>query len=270
MAGSSVTPPLPPDPRIRTALRDVTSPAPAKDGGAAAAPGRAAEPRGGPLRETPARGSNGGRATRTPEGPSDESLMLGLVGRDVGALGALYDRYSTLVYSVSLRVLADRGLAEDVVQEVFLQLWRRPASYDAARGRFVSWLMSVTRNRAIDEQRRRSRRMRLEDPDEGASEQIRAEGRTSDPQLEAVLAEERLAVRAAMDELPPEQRRMLQLAYFGGLTQTEIARYTGEPLGTVKTRVRLGMQKLRLSLSGTWQARRGGNEKDERTGREGS
>jgi RNA polymerase sigma-70 factor (ECF subfamily) len=196
--------------------------------------------------------------------------MLGLVGRDVGALGALYDRYSTLVYSVSLRVLADRGLAEDVVQEVFLQLWRRPASYDAARGRFVSWLMSVTRNRAIDEQRRRSRRMRLEDPDEGASEQIRAEGRTSDPQLEAVLGEERQAVRAAIEELPPEQRRVLQLAYFGGLTQTEIAHYTGEPLGTVKTRVRLGMQKLRLSLSGTWQARRGEDDQDVRTGRGGS
>jgi RNA polymerase sigma-70 factor (ECF subfamily) len=152
------------------------------------------------------------------------------------------------------------------VQEVFLQLWRRPTSYDAARGRFVSWLMSVTRNRAIDEQRRRSRRMRLEDPDEGASEQIRAEGRTSDPQLEAVLAEERQAVRAAIEELPAEQRRVLQLAYFGGLTQTEIARYTGEPLGTVKTRVRLGMQKLRLSLSGTWQARRGEDDQDMRTG----
>ena len=206
------------------------------------------------------------QAPRGGKGPSDEALMFGLVSRDVGALETLYDRYSTLVYSVALRVLADRGLAEDIVQEVFLQLWRRPNSYDAAHGRFVAWLASVARNRSIDELRRRSRRMRIEEPGEDTSEQIPTQDRTADPQQEAVLEEERAAVRAAMDVLPPEQRRVLQLAYFGGLTQVEIARYTGYPLGTVKTRVRLGMQKLRLLLSDTWKMREGDYEPD-RAGR---
>ncbi len=212
------------------------------------------------------------QAPRGGKGPSDEALMFGLVSRDVGALETLYDRYSTLVYSVALRVLTDRGLAEDIVQEVFLQLWRRPKlwrrpnSYDAAHGRFVAWLASVARNRSIDELRRRSRRMRIEEPGEDTSEQIPTQDRTADPQQEAVLEEERAAVRAAMDVLPPEQRRVLQLAYFGGLTQVEIARYTGYPLGTVKTRVRLGMQKLRLLLSDTWKMREGDYEPD-RAGR---
>lgn len=257
MTGPSTPAPRPTDPPTLTVLRAVTPETPATDGGAPAAPARATERRDGTLRETDEGGTGRGPTARDPAGPSDETLMLRLAGHDVGALETLYDRYSTLVYSVAVRVLTDRGLAEDIVQEVFLQLWRRPASYDAAHGRFVSWLASVTRNRAIDELRRRSRRVRLEDPDERAPEQIRAEGPAADPQRDAVLGEERAAVRAAMDELPREQRRVLQLAYFGGMTQAEIAHYTGDPLGTVKTRVRLGMQKLRLSLSGTWKTHQG-------------
>ncbi len=194
-------------------------------------------------------------------GPSDEALMFGLVNRDVAALETLYDRYSTLVYSVALRVVSDRGLAEDIVQEVFLQLWRRPNSYDSAHGRFIAWIASVARNRSIDEVRRRSRRTRLEHAGEDGPERIASEDRTTDPQREAELGEQRAAVRAAMDALPPEQRRVLQLAYFGGLTQAEIARHTGSPLGTVKTRVRLGMQKLRLLLSDTWRDREGGYDR---------
>ena len=198
-----------------------------------------------------------GREPRPDAGPSDEDLMSGLVERDVGALETLYDRYSTFVFSVALRVLSDRGLAEDIVQEVFLQLWRRPTSYDAAHGRFISWLASVARNRSIDELRRRSRRMRIEEPGEDVAEAIASDDRTSDPAREAELGEERAAVRAAMQALPPEQRRVLQLAYFGGLTQVEIARHTESPLGTVKTRMRLGMQKLRLLLADTWTMREG-------------
>ena len=194
---------------------------------------------------------------RPDAGPSDEELMTGLAERDVGALETLYDRYATFIFSVALRILSDRGLAEDIVQEVFLQLWRRPTSYDAAHGRFVSWLASVARNRSIDELRRRARRMRIEEPGEDVAEALASADRTSDPEREAELGEERAAVRAAMQALPPEQRRVLQLAYFGGLTQTEIARHTGSPLGTVKTRMRLGMQKLRLLLAETWTMREG-------------
>ena len=189
---------------------------------------------------------------RPDAGPSDEDLMIGLAERDVGALETLYDRYSTFIFSVALRILSDRGPAEDIVQEVFLQLWRRPTSYDAAHGRFVPWLASVARNRSIDELRRRSRRMRIEEPGEDAVEALASDDRAADPEREAELGEERAAVRAAMQALPPEQRRVLQLANFGGLTQAESARHTGSPLGTVKTRMRLGMQKLRLLLAETW------------------
>ena len=190
-----------------------------------------------------------GSGETSPTPPSDDELMAGLAAGEIEALEALYDRYGALVFSVGLRVLYDRQLAEDVTQEVFLRLWRRPWSYDPARGRFISWLMSVTRNRAIDEQRRLKRRGRLEERDDAAPE-LPSEGRFRDPLEEAALAEERRAVREAMTRLPPAQREVLDLAYFAGLTQVEIAQRTGQPLGTVKTRVRLGMQKLRESLSG--------------------
>ena len=198
-----------------------------------------------------------GRSPGRPAGPSDATLMLALADGDAGSLEALYDRYSALVFSVALRVLSDRGLAEDVVQEVFLQLWRRPDSYDAAHGRFTPWLASVARNRSIDELRRRSRRWRIEAAGEDAAERVASDDRTADPEREAELDEERAAVRAAMQALPPEQRRVLELAYFGGMTQAEIARHTESPAGTVKTRMRLGMQKLRLLLADTWTVRAG-------------
>ena len=174
--------------------------------------------------------------------------MAALGDGDLEALEGLYDRYSTLVFSVSLRVLHDTQLAEDVVQEVFLRLWRQPSSYDPTRGRFISWLMSVTRNRSLDELRRVTRRLRSEDLEEEPGRELPAPEGVDDPQAGLLLAERRAAVRAAMTRLPPAQRRVIELAYFGGLTQVEIAQATGDPLGTVKTRVRLGMQKLRESL----------------------
>ena len=152
------------------------------------------------------------------------------------------------MFSVSLRVLHDTQLAEDVVQEVFLRLWRQPSSYDPTRGRFISWLMSVTRNRSLDELRRVTRRLRSEDLEEEPGRELPAPEGVDDPQAGLLLAERRAAVRAAMTRLPPAQRRVIELAYFGGLTQVEIAQATGDPLGTVKTRVRLGMQKLREAL----------------------
>ena len=178
----------------------------------------------------------------------DDRLMAALGAGTIEALEQLYERYSILVYSVALRILRDQVLAEDVTQEVFLRLWRRAQSYDPARGRFVSWLMSITRNRAIDEQRRLSRRLRLEETGGDAAESVPTVDHFDDPQLAAAIGDERAAVRAAMQTLPPAQRRVIELAYFGGLTQTEIAALTSTPLGTVKTRVRLAMSKLRVTL----------------------
>ena len=178
----------------------------------------------------------------------DDRLMAELGEGEIQALEQLYNRYSTLVFSVALRILHDQVLAEDVTQEVFLRLWRRPQSYDPARGRFLSWLMSITRNRAIDEHRKITRRHRVEDRNGEATEQVASVDRLDDPELAAAIGDDRRAVRAAMAVLPAPQRRVIELAYFAGLTQTEIAELTATPLGTVKTRVRLAMNKLRVAL----------------------
>jgi len=178
--------------------------------------------------------------------------MIAIAGRDELAFSALYDRYIDLVYSTALRVLADSGLAEDSAQEVFVRLWRRPETFVAERGRFLSWLMSVTRNRAVDELRARGRRQRREGGPGSEPDELIAQApdeRADDPLAAAEVHEQQLLVRAALKELPPEQRRALELAYFGGLTQQEVAAALHEPLGTVKTRIRLGMQKLRRALT---------------------
>lgn len=182
---------------------------------------------------------------------SDEVLMLAIANQDQLAFSVLYDRYVDLVYSASYRVLADAQLAEDSAQDVFVRLWTRPETFISERGRFVSWLMSVTRNRAVDELRARGRRRKREggslgEPDEAAEPLF--QGEPEDPQHSAELHEEQLAVRRALSSIPHEQRVALELAYFGGLTQQEIAAQLHEPLGTVKTRIRLGMQKLRRTL----------------------
>ena len=182
----------------------------------------------------------------------DEALMVAItVSRDESAFAVLYDRYVDLVYSASIRVLADAQLAEDTTQDVFVRLWRRPETFIAERGKFLSWLMSVTRNRAVDELRARGRRFKREggplgEPDE-ASIPLFA-GECEDPPRSAELHEEQALVRRALTGLPTDQQRALELAYFRGMTQQEIAVALHEPLGTVKTRIRLGMQKLRRAL----------------------
>lgn len=183
-------------------------------------------------------------------GLRDDELMDRLPGRDLGAFQALYDRYSDLVYSVSLRVVADPYVAEDVTQDVFLRVWRRPEQFDFKRGKFVTWLLSVTRNRSIDVRRSQGRRLRHEALPASSEEEdvLPSNDDRDDPALATVLADERLAVRKALEVLPAEQKLAIQLAYFGGLTQQEIANKLGQPLGTVKTRIRLGMQKMRGAL----------------------
>lgn len=182
-------------------------------------------------------------------GLDDEELMERLGYRDLGAFRALYDRYGNLVYSAALRVVRDAQIAEDMVQEIFLRIWRRPDSYVAQRGRFVTWLTSVTRNRAVDEIRSRGRRYRHETASPEEQERELPAPDRNDPALRAELSDQRRLILAALGQIPAEQRQIIELAYFGGLTQQEIAERLSQPLGTVKTRIRLGMQKLRAALT---------------------
>lgn len=186
---------------------------------------------------------------------SDAELMRAIGREEVGALDALYTRYSRLVFSTAYRVLNDGASAEDVVQDVYLRLWQRPDRYVEERGKFVGWLLSVTRNRAIDEIRARRRRPLSESLLAGAQENTPitddrpSEAASKDFEV-ADLSDQREAVRAALAELPKDQRIAIELAYFKGLTQAEIAKVLETPLGTIKTRIRLGMRKLRTALEG--------------------
>jgi RNA polymerase sigma-70 factor (ECF subfamily) len=180
---------------------------------------------------------------------ADDRLVRALEQRDQRALESLYDRYGDYVYSVCLRMVGDVQLAEDITQEVFLRLWRRPDLYDDQRGRFVTWLLSVARNRAIDERRSRGRRFKHETPPSLAAEEMLAGASSEEAEDAAVLSDERVVIEKALATLPAEQRLAIQLAYFGGYTQQEIASGLRQPLGTIKTRIRLGLQKLRQVLA---------------------
>jgi|DewCreStandDraft_1066081.scaffolds.fasta_scaffold00545_47 RNA polymerase sigma-70 factor (ECF subfamily) len=170
---------------------------------------------------------------------SDEEIMAAVAQRDPRALEALYDRYGAVVYSLARRLLSDPHRAEDVVQDIFLRLWDRPQLYVASRGQLLTWLLTLARNRAIDHLRAQGRQQRFLRSPAGAQVE------TQDPAEQAHWALERRQVLAALAQLPPEQREAIELAYFHGLTHREIAEATGLPLGTVKTRIRLAMQKLR-------------------------
>lgn len=155
-------------------------------------------------------------------------------------MGQLYDLYSSLVYSVALRILGDTGAAEDILQEVFMQLWRSPEAFDSSRGSLPAWLSVIARNRAIDSLRRRR-------PEAGWSDVIIS----IDPQF-AADADRRRAiekVRDALKGMPAAQRSALEMAFFEGLTHSEIAAKIGDPLGTVKTRIRAGLLALRQALT---------------------
>ena len=181
----------------------------------------------------------------------DAALMRRIADGDEHALGMLYDRWSPLVFSLCVHILAEDDEAEEAVEETFWQAWRQAAQYDAARGGVSTWLTMIARSRALD--RLRARRRRQEEAMSDLSETKRAAvdataRRGDDPARGAEIAERRLLVRQALLALPPEQREVLELAYFRGLSQSEIAERTGQPLGTIKTRVRLAMEKLRDRL----------------------
>ena len=182
------------------------------------------------------------------EAADDAALVARLAKGDGDALEVLYDRYSRVVYSFSLRMLADVSSAEELTQEVFLRLWRQGGSYQQSRGVFLTWLLSVTHNMAIDEIRRRKRRPIAADTSEDDQTLTMLPDTRTDVENAAWLTSLQAIVRDALQEIPHLQRQVIELAYFSGLTQREIADRLGEPLGTVKTRMRLGLLKLRDRL----------------------
>ena len=180
-----------------------------------------------------------------PRQPEDAELVQRMADGDVEALEELYTRYSRAVYSFAVRIVGDGLVAEEILQEAFLRAWQQAGRFELARGSFASWLLSITHNRAIDEVRKRQRRPRRSDAVDIA-DVLRGEvDEAADVEEAAELDELRLRIRAAMNQLPEPQRRVIELAYFEGLTQREISDLLNEPLGTVKTRMRLAMQKLK-------------------------
>lgn len=172
----------------------------------------------------------------------DSALVERIMAGDEGALSALYDRYSGMLYAMLLRILKDTGAAEEVLQDLFLQLWRGAARFDASRGSLGGWLLVIGRNRALSRLRGRQRHEVLQDPEEFSFEAVPSPENLEDDAARMQLMNR---LRGAMAALPPEQREAVELAYFEGMTQTEIAARTQCPLGTVKSRVRAAMQTLK-------------------------
>jgi RNA polymerase sigma-70 factor, ECF subfamily len=182
------------------------------------------------------------------DGPDDATLAARIGEGDSSALAILYDRYARVVYSFAMRMLADPGSAEELTQEVFIRVWRQGGQYQHTRGAFLTWVLSITHNMAIDEIRRRKRRPKIQDNDEDDLTINSIVDSSADVEGQAWLGTLRNLVRDALAEIPAAQRKAIELAYFSGLTQREIAERLGEPLGTIKTRMRLGLLKLKERL----------------------
>lgn len=187
----------------------------------------------------------------------DAQLLERIRDRDERALAELYDRHAGLVLTVALRVVGDRELAEEVLQDTFLRCWSGAATYQPGRGKVLGWLMGIARNRSIDVLRSRQHKSRMREQNalpEAEDSEIFSEA----DETEAVAMRE--VVTRAMNTLPLAQRQMVELAYYGGMSQTEIARTTGEPLGTVKSRTRIAMDQLREQLRPQFRPDDGGNQ----------
>jgi RNA polymerase sigma-70 factor (ECF subfamily) len=174
----------------------------------------------------------------------DEELMSLVESKDPAAFEAFFDRHGGAAYSLAHRIVGDRNAAEDVAQEAFLSIWRSRAGYDRARGSVRAWVLGIVRNRAIDALRRDARPgvPQLAFDDDALLESRPAEERTDS---EAARRETAREVRGALSDLPNDQSKVIQLAYFGGFSHSEIAEMLGMPLGTVKGRMRLGLEKMR-------------------------
>jgi len=181
--------------------------------------------------------------------PSDEQLMNLLTGPEVeGALSTLYDRYSRTVFGVGLKLLGDRSLAEELVQEVFLKVWRSSHTFDSSRGAFSTWLYRVTRNVALDLYRKHTRRIRPE----SNGDALMSASRDASPGPQESVDDSWLSWRIsrALEGLSAVHREVIELAYFQELSQREISEQTGVPLGTVKTRTSSALKRLRVGLAG--------------------
>jgi len=179
---------------------------------------------------------------------SDNELLGFILRKDREALSALYDRFVRQVFSLSLRMVENQSLAEEIVQDVFMTVWSRGGSYKNDRGAFSSWLMSIAHNRCIDELRRRRRRAKLPTvPIEDLTHEPKGNEEEVTDEVFAKL--DREAIVQAMSKLPPAQRQVITMAYFQALTQSEISNVLATPLGTIKTRMRLGLQKMRDLLA---------------------
>jgi len=185
--------------------------------------------------------------SRTEPEPTDHELVAAVVDGSQTALAELYDRFSRRAYSLARRLCGDDGLAEDVIQEVFLAFWKAPDRFDAARGSFATWILTLTHHRSVDAVRRESaiRRRTVSATDDGDEWSAEHGPGADQGAMEALSAAE---VRTALGQLPADQRKALALAYFGGYTQREVATLTGVPLGTVKSRMFSGIKRLRAVL----------------------
>jgi|SRR5271154_548534 len=181
---------------------------------------------------------------------ADEELMELVAGNDADAFEIIFERHADAAFSLAYRMCGRRSLAEDVAQEAFLALWRSGTRYDRSRGSVRTWALGIVHNRAVDALRRSGVHERRRVSDEGIEESLEAPERTDAQAIGNAASRE---IRGALEELPEEQRRVIELAYFGGFTHIEIASMLDTPLGTVKGRMRLGLQKLRGDLHG-WEA----------------
>jgi RNA polymerase sigma-70 factor (ECF subfamily) len=193
----------------------------------------------------PLRSSGGSGSTERLRVLADEELMQLVYRSSADAFEVIYDRHADAAFSLAYRMCAQRALAEDVVQEAFLSLWRSRARYDRNRGSVRTWVLGIVHNRAIDALRRRAVRDRGVVDDEGLQERVAAPDRTD---LDVARREDAREIRDALDDLPDEQSRVIELAYFGGLTHVQIASMLDTPVGTVKGRMRLGLTKMRMAL----------------------
>lgn len=178
---------------------------------------------------------------------ADEELMLLCERRESAAFEVLYDRHGTASYSLAYRIVGDAQTAEDVVQEAFISIWRNGSRYDAARGSVRSWALGIVRNRAIDTLRRAAVPARRLDLDDDAA--LESRPASEDTGSEAIRRETAGRLRGLLGKLPNDQSEVIGLAYFGGFTHSEIASMLGVPLGTVKGRMRLGLEKIRAGLA---------------------
>ena len=178
----------------------------------------------------------------------DEELIGRLAKGDITALEALYSRYARPVFSLALRILGDTSDAEEVAQDVFERVWRHAPSFDAERGRFGTWLMSMTHHVAIDKVRKRQRRPQTVQGETAERVALSLPDSNIDVSESTLRQIEAQQIRRALHSLPPSRQQAIELAYFGGLSHLEIAATLGDPLGTVKARIRRGMERLRSAL----------------------